>query len=165
MLYAKALATASTLASKEQLDILHDSYIIAISRPLIKLGRTAEARNALLEALEAGKVDQQSQYADRVGELSIETIWARLLIAENKPEEARRSLHEVIDKLEALRVGHHNDLTLIYYLADCYRTLATITSGAERRDVLLKSAAAWHSWPATSFTKREQQKDLDAAGE
>ena len=115
MLYAKALATASTLASKEQLDILHDLYTIAISRPLIKLGRTAEARNALLEALEAGKVDQQSQYADRVGELSIRNDLARLLIAENKPEAARRSLHDVIDKLEALRVGHHNDLTLIYY--------------------------------------------------
>jgi hypothetical protein len=30
---------------------------------------------------------------------------------------------------------------------------------------LLKSAAAWHSWPATSFTRREEQKDLTAAGQ
>jgi hypothetical protein len=87
-----------------------------------------------------------------------------LLIAEGNREEAGRSLHDVIGKLEALRTGHHDDLTLIYYLAEGYRLLATITSGPERRDVLLKSAAAWHSWPATSFTRREEQKDLDGAG-
>jgi tetratricopeptide (TPR) repeat protein len=164
MLYDKALATAKTLASKEQIAILHDSYIIAISRPLIKLGRIAEARKALLAALETAKVDEQPQYADLVGELAVEAIWPHLLLVEGKRDEARRSLHDVIGKLEALRAGHHDDLTLIHYLAECYRTLASITSGAERRDALLKSAAAWHSWPATSFTRREEQKDLDAAG-
>jgi tetratricopeptide (TPR) repeat protein len=164
VLYDKALATAKTLASKEQLDILHDSYITAISRPLITLGRLAEARKALVEALESGKVDEQAQYADRVGELSVEAIWPHLLIAERQVDEAKRSLHEVIGKFEALRSSHRNDLTLIHYLADCYRTLASITSAAERRDALLKSAAAWHSWPATSFTRREEQRDLDAAG-
>lgn len=160
----KALATAKTLASSEQIDILHDSYITAISRPLIKLGRTAEARKTLLEALAADKTDEQSQYADRVGELSVQAIWPALLIAEGKRDEARRSLGDVISRFEALRTGHPEDLTLIHYLAGCYRTLAAITSGAERRDTLLKSAAAWHSWPATSFTKREEQADLDAAG-
>jgi hypothetical protein len=163
-LYEKALGTAKTLASKEQIAILHDSYITAISRPLIKLKRIAEARKALLEALETDKADENTPYADRVGELSVEAIWPELLIAEGKRDEARRSLHDVIGKLEALRAGHHDDLTLIHYLAECYRTLASITSGAERRDALLKSAAAWHSWPATSFTRREEQKDLDAAG-
>ena len=102
--------------------------------------------------------------ADRVGELSVEVIWPRLLSAEGKREEARRSLHDVIGKLETLRTGHHDDLTLIHYVAECYRTLASMTSGAERREALEKSAAAWHSWPATSFTKREEQKDLGAAG-
>jgi hypothetical protein len=38
-----------------------------------------------------------------------------------------------------------------------------MTSGKERRDALLKSAAAWHAWPATSYTKREEEKDLLAA--
>ena len=43
--------------------------------------------------------------------------------------------------------------------------LASITTGQERREALLHSAAAWHSWPATSFTMREEQKDLAAAKE
>ena len=163
-LYDKALATAKTLATKEQIDILHDSYIVAISRPLIKLGRTAEARKTLLEALETAKVDGQTQYADRVGELGVEVIWPDLLIAEGKRDEARHSLRDIIGKLEVLRSGHHDDLTLVHYAAGCYRRLASITSGAERREALLKSAAAWHSWPATSFTRREEQKDVDAAG-
>jgi hypothetical protein len=38
-----------------------------------------------------------------------------------------------------------------------------MTRGQERRDALLKSATAWHSWPATSYTKRKEQKDLAAA--
>jgi hypothetical protein len=41
--------------------------------------------------------------------------------------------------------------------------LAAISTGQQRREALLKSAAAWHSWPATSFTRREEQKDLAAA--
>ncbi len=165
LLYDKALATARTLASKEQLDILHDSYIVAISHPLIRLGRTAQARKALIEALETEKVDEHTPYADRLGRLAVEAIWPELLIAEGKREEAQRSLHDVIGNLEALRAGHHDDLTLIHHVAECYRVLASITSGAERRDALLKSAAAWHSWPATSFTRREEQKDLTAAGQ
>jgi hypothetical protein len=28
---------------------------------------------------------------------------------------------------------------------------------------VLKSAAVWHSWPATSYKKREEQKDVVAA--
>jgi hypothetical protein len=41
--------------------------------------------------------------------------------------------------------------------------LASISTGEERRHALLQSAAAWRSWPATPFTKREEQRDLDAA--
>jgi hypothetical protein len=62
-------------------------------------------------------------------------IAPRLLMAEGKREESIRSLHDVIGKLEALRARHREDLT-----------------------------AAWHSWPGTSFTRREEQKDLSAAG-
>jgi hypothetical protein len=40
---------------------------------------------------------------------------------------------------------------------------AGATSGQERRDALLKSAAACHSWPATSYTRRDEEKDLAAA--
>ena len=60
-LYDRALATAKTLASKEQLEILHGSYLVATSHPLIRLGRTAEARTALTEALEIGKTDANSR--------------------------------------------------------------------------------------------------------
>jgi hypothetical protein len=37
--------------------------------------------------------------------------------------------------------------------------------GPERRDALSQSAALWHSWPATSFTMREEQKDRAAANQ
>ncbi|HTS62686.1 MAG TPA: hypothetical protein VMH28_11725 [Candidatus Acidoferrales bacterium] len=84
-------------------------------------------------------------------------------MAEGKREEARRTLEEIIRDGEALRAGHSDDLTIIYYLSDSYRELARMTTGQERRDALLHSAAAWHSWPATSFTRREEQKDLAAA--
>src|SRR6185369_1838641 len=43
-LYDRALATARTLASHEQIEILNDSYEQAISRPLVALGRLREAR-------------------------------------------------------------------------------------------------------------------------
>ena len=69
-LYDRALATATTLASKEQLAILQDSYHIAISRPLMLLGRTAEARKALVQAIEDGKTDASAPYPDRIGEIA-----------------------------------------------------------------------------------------------
>ena len=90
-------------------------------------------------------------------------IWPSLLLAEGKRAEARRALEELIRDTEALRAGHPEDLTPISLLSDSYRLLASITTGQERRDALLQSAAAWHSWPATSFTRREEQKDLAAA--
>jgi tetratricopeptide (TPR) repeat protein len=162
-LYERALATATTLVSKEQLEIFRDSYRIAISRPLIQLHRTAEARKALTQSLDASKTDAQSSYQDRLGEIEVRQIWPSLLLAEGKGAEARRSLDELIRDAEALRAGHADDLMPICILADTYRLLASITTGQERREALLHSAAAWHSWPATSFTLREEQKDLAAA--
>jgi tetratricopeptide (TPR) repeat protein len=163
-LYQRALATAKTLASPEQLAILQDSYDIAVSRPLIKLGRSAQARKPLAEAVERGKTDSKSPYPDRVDEITVRTIWGYLLAREGKQEEARRYINDVISNAEALRSDHPDDLTLIYFLSDAYRLLATISTGPERRDAFLHSASAWHSWPATSFTKREEEKDLKAAG-
>lgn len=163
-LYDRALATAKTLASKEQLEILRGSYLVAISRPLIRLGRTAEARKALTEALEAGKTDASSPYPDRLGEIAVRVIWPALLIAERNPVEARQSLRELIRDIDSLRASHSQDLAPIYFLSDAERLLATISTGEERRQALMHSAAAWHSWPSTSFTRREEQKDLEAAG-
>jgi hypothetical protein len=40
-----------------------------------------------------------------------------------------------------------------------------MTTGPERREVLLASAATWHSWPATSYTTREEEKDRAAANQ
>jgi hypothetical protein len=62
-----------------------------------------------------------------------------------------------------LRARRPGDLSAVYFLSGSYRTLASMTSGQERREALLKSAAAWHSWPATSYTRREEQKDVVAA--
>ncbi len=162
-LYDRALGTAKTLASKEQLEILKDSYLQAISRPLTELHRFGEARSALSEALERGKTDATSKYEDRLSEAFVKTMWCRLLRAEGKLDEARRALDQNIHDVRALRAGHPGDLEAIAYLSDAYRLRASITSGAERRDALLESAAVWHSWPATSFTRRQEQQDLDAA--
>ena len=162
-LYERALATARALVSKEQVEILQDSYHIAISRPLILLGRVAEARKVLTEVLQRVKTDSQSPYADRLSEISVRGILPSLLLAEGKRMEAFRTLNELIRDTEALRAGHAQDLTPIYFLSHAYRMLASITAGQERREALLHSAAAWHSWPATSFTRREEQRDLAAA--
>jgi len=162
-LYERALTTAKTLASKEQLEILRNSYLIAISRPLIKLGRIVEARKVLTEALALGKADAQSPYADRIGDIAVREIWPTLLLAEGKLAEAQRALVDLIRDTHALRAANPHDLTPIYFLSESYRLLASITTGSERRDALRHSAAAWHSWPATTFTAREEQKDLAAA--
>jgi hypothetical protein len=117
----------------------------------------------LTEIVEQAKTDAQSPYADRIGEISVRAIVPDLLLAEGKREEARRVLNELIRDTEALRAGHPEDLTPIYFLSTSYRALSSMTTGQERREALLHSAAAWQSWPATSFTKREEQKDLASA--
>lgn len=163
-LYARALTTTEALVSKEQASLLRDSYLNAISRPLIQLGRKTEARRALTELLRQGSVVSAPQdYEDRLDNLAIRTLWARLLAAEGKREEAQHVLDELIQSGEALRSSHPNDLTAVFVLANCYRELAGITTGEKRRRALLQSAAGWHSWPATSFTRREEQRDLAAA--
>jgi tetratricopeptide (TPR) repeat protein len=162
-LYERALGTARTLASKEQLEILRHSYLQAISRPLIQLGRYADAHRALAEALEISKADASSQYQDRLAQDFVKVMWCRLLLAEGKRDEARQTLNETIDSLSVLQSSHPDSLEAISQLSDAYRLLASMTTAAERREALLKSAAAWHAWPATSFTVREEQKDRAAA--
>lgn len=162
-LYGRALATARSLASKEQLDMLRDSYLTAVTRPLIQLGRIGEARKALTEELERAKTDEHSLYPDRLGEVDVRAILPDLLTGEGKTAEARQALEDLIRDTAALRAAHPEDLTPVYYLSQQYRALASMTSGHERRQALLRSAAVWHSWPATSYTRREEQKDLAAA--
>jgi hypothetical protein len=92
-------------------------------------------------------------------------MWCRLLRAEGKADEARQGLNQVIHDIRVLQAGHPDSLETITRLSDAYRLLGSLTSGAERRDAFRQSAAAWHSWPATSFTRREEQEDLAAAAQ
>ena len=136
---------------------------IAISRPLIALGRTSEAWKALTESLEQARTGEESQYADRLGEISVRGDWVNLLLAEGKRDEARQALLDLIRDTEALQKGHPEGLTPVFFVSASYRMLASITSGSERRDALVRSARAWHSWPATTFTMREEERDRNAA--
>jgi tetratricopeptide (TPR) repeat protein len=163
-LYDRALATAQALASKEQVTIFRVAYLQAITRPLIQLGRTAEARRALSELWQVASTEPQSTaYADRLGEIGAQALWPPLMVAEGKREDARRALEKLIQDTQKLRSENPTDLTPVFYLANLNRDLAAISSGDERRQALLRSAEAWHSWPATSFTLREEQRDLAAA--
>jgi hypothetical protein len=164
-LYDRALTTARTLASKEQMAILQDSYDVAISRPLILLGRTVEARKVLIPAIERGKTDASAPYSDRIGDIGVRNEYPHLLVAEHKPAEARAFLQTLIEEIEPLRASHPEDLMPTFLLSDAYRQLASISAGSERRNAYLRSAAVWNAWPATSFTRREAQRDIDAAGQ
>ena len=162
-LYERALATAQALASKEQFQILRDSYLNAISRPLIQLGRTAEARKALTESLERASTDPQSPGMPIVWAKSRSGRCGRVCWQPRASARKPGVLEALIQEPGSLRAGHPDDLAPVYLISGCYRNLASITTGQERREALLRSAAAWHSWPATSFTRREEQKDLAAA--
>ena len=163
-LYDRALATAKALASKEQFEMLKEPYLGAISRPLVALGRTDEARKGLAELEQMKRADPPStDYADLLGDVGTELLWPPLLAAEGHRAEARQKLEEATRETQRLRTAHPRDLTPVYYLSVAYRELASITTGQERSEALLHSAAVWHSWPATSFTRREEQKDLAAA--
>jgi hypothetical protein len=160
-LYERAVKTAEALVSKEYIATIRTAYLKSISRPLIALGRTAEARRALSEVV---KGEHSQAYADRLTGIEVDMLWAELLRKEGKQAEAEQTLEAAIKSASELRSGHANDLSGIYYLSGCYRELAAITTGERRKNALLGSASAWHSWPATSFTKREEQRDLAAAG-
>ena len=56
-LYDRAFSTAKGLASNEQLKTFEDTYVVSVSRPLMKLGRLAEARKALVELLRSAESD------------------------------------------------------------------------------------------------------------
>jgi tRNA A-37 threonylcarbamoyl transferase component Bud32 len=163
-LYERALATAQSLASKEQVTILRTSYLIAITRPLVRLGRTVEARRALdeLSTLESAE-PPATAYADRLGEMEDRALWPPLLLAEGKREDARHALEKLIQEAEKLRGEKPTDLTPVFFLSTYCRGLAAISSGDERRQALMRSADAWHAWPATSFTRRQEERDRAAA--
>jgi hypothetical protein len=76
-----------------------------------------------------------------------------------KPE-AQSVLQQLIRDTEVIRAAHPQDLSPTFYLAVFNRLIASITTGQTRRDAFLASAAAWRSWPATSYTIPEEQKDL-----
>lgn len=81
------------------------------------------------------------------------------------PKEARNRLRQSIAEFEKRHIEHPSDLTPLFFVSNSYRKLASMTVGGECREALLRSAAAWHSWPATSYTRREEQKDLSAAAQ
>jgi tetratricopeptide (TPR) repeat protein len=159
-LYEQALKIARALVSQEQFDIFQSAYEGAISRPLIQLGRFAEARRVASKNLEIAKQEAQNSYADLLGEVAARLTWARLLIAERKQAEAQSALQDLIRDTEVIRTAHPQDLSPTFYLAVFHRLIASITTGQTRRDAFLASAAIWRSWPGTSFTRREEQKDL-----
>ena len=160
-LYEKAMSTASELASKELLQQLREAYWNSISRPLLLLGRTAEARRALTDFRAA--LGKSPIYDDQLSILDAQKLWARLLLQEGKHAESEHTLADAIQGAEALRASHPNDLRPVFFLSNLYRELAAIASGPQRRDALLRSAASWHAWPATSYTAREEKSDLAAA--
>ncbi len=163
-LYERALKTAEALVSKETISAIRAAYLKSISRPLLALNRNAEARRALVEVMKMEQADaQKGSYAENIGEIETQLVWAQLLKKEGKPVEAERMLQTGIESAEKLKVSHKSDLTAIYFLSQCYRELAGMTVGEERRKALRASAAAWHAWPATSFTTREEQRDKAAA--
>jgi tetratricopeptide (TPR) repeat protein len=163
--YERSLATAKSLASKEKFLMIEDAILAEISRPLIQLGRLAQARKALSEEMRRSASNPPTQYEDRLADISVGQNWASLLLAEGNWVEARKALEKTIRDTDALRASRPSDFAPIYFLSESYRMLASMTSGQERRDALLHSAALWHSWPATSYTKREEQKDLAAANQ
>jgi hypothetical protein len=95
--------------------------------------------------------------------LFAKVLWCRLLLAEGNHDGARREIDQIIRDFELLRSGHPDSLDNISMLSEAYRLLASMTTGQDRHDALLKSAGLWHAWPATTFTQREEQKDLSAA--
>jgi len=159
--YSKAMATAAELVSKDRLSTLQDAYWNSISRPLLLLGRTAEARRALTDALSA--LANSASYDDQLTVLDLRLLWGRLEAKEGKLEDARHTIEAAIQNGETLRAGHPHDLRPIRLVSNLYRELAAVTSGAQRREALLKSASAWHSWPATSYTARQELSDRRGA--
>ena len=165
-LYERAMTTAQALASKEQIKDIRSSYLSAICRPLPHLGRFAEARKAFDTVIaEEGWADAHAPYADRLQELSARLLEPPILVGEGRAAEARKVLLGIIRITEGLRAERPDDFTPVFFLCQEYRMLAGMSAGQERRDALLRSVATWRSWPETSFTRRELEKDLAAAAQ
>jgi len=163
-LYERVMAIGKELVAKEQLEILRENYLASMSRPLIRLGRTAEARRALTEykQLMGGKPPSRL-FDDQLSDVQDRALWPPLLFAEGKHDEALELLRGIVRDSEKLRADYPQEFSAVFFLCRYYRDLASLVSGEERRQALLKSAAAWHSWPPTSFTRREEGKDLAEA--
>jgi tetratricopeptide (TPR) repeat protein len=160
-LYDKAMSTALELVSKDLVRQIQEAYWTAISRPLLALGRTAEARRALSNAM--GVSVRSEAYDDRLAMLEVQKLWAQLLAKEGQRAESERTLDAAIQAGEALRASHPNDLKPIFFLSNLYREVAATAEGTRRMEALLHSAAIWRSWPSTSYTAREEQSDRAAA--
>ena len=129
---------------------LRELYLTAIGRPMILLGRQKE-RTPLRDLRTGWKCWSLKCYLHAISRPK----------ADGK--EAMRLLDEDIAEGEALHAGHPNDLTATYMLSNSYREMARIATGERCRQALLHSATAWHAWPATSYTKREEEQDRNAA--
>jgi len=164
-LYERVMAMGKGLAAKEQLENLRENYLVSMSRPLVRLGRTAEARKALTEYKQlTGGQPPSTRFVDQLSDIQDRALWPPLLSAEGKHDEAVELLRGIVRDSEKLRADHPQEFSTVFFLCQYYRDLASQVSGEERRQALANSAAAWHSWqPPTGFTRREQQKDLAAA--
>ena len=72
-------------------------------------------------------------------------------------------LEQLIHDAEGIRASHPHDLSPTFYLSAFHRLVASITTGEKRRNALLANAATRRTRPATSYTKREEEKDVAAA--
>jgi eukaryotic-like serine/threonine-protein kinase len=165
-LYERAMETARALVSKEKLSDIRSSYLSAVCSPLLKLGRTAQARKAFDEVMAAeGWARPTDPFDLRVAELSVRLWEVQLLLAEKRQTEAQSRMREAIRITEAMRTERRGDFNPVFFLSQAYRLQASISSGRDRRAALLQSAANWNSWPPTSFTRREADKDLAMANQ
>jgi eukaryotic-like serine/threonine-protein kinase len=159
-LYGRVMAIGKGLAAKEQFDNLRENYLASVSRPLVRLRRTAEARKALTEYKQlAGSHPPSKLFVDQLSDIQDRALWPPLLWAEGNHEEAVELLRGIVRDSEKLHTDHPQEFSAVFFLCQYYRDLASRVGGEERRQALLKSAESWHSWPATSFTKREEEKD------
>jgi tetratricopeptide (TPR) repeat protein len=164
-LYDRALALARTLVSPQQLQDLRGSYLMAICRPLVKLGRVSEARKAFNEAVQVDPsgVNAEDPYPDRLDAVTSGLNESPIMVAEGRAADARRLVERIIRDLQGLHAESPSDFSPVFYLAKAYRRLTSLVTGQERREAFLRSAVVWNSWPPTSFTRREAEKDLAAA--
>ena len=163
-LYDASARDGETLASKEQFEILRG--FVSSSRSAGRSSSWTDGRSA--QGTDRGPRDGKTDSRIRRTPIGSATSRVRghlaeLLLAEGKPRRLdgrwTRSFATPSRCAPAIRKISRRST----FSPTAIALLASITTGQERREALLHSAAAWHSWPATSFTRREEQKDLAAA--